>query len=181
MKPEEGFAVMAVGLGSYVVDGWKSFRFSPKYPKVSNYSIKDLLNSSQVKFYALDCRNTNVDFLKNGELAALKLLDISEAEPHGTLTHCVSVYNPNNDRLEPGLNSYGPRVINFADILQYNYIPLAETISELLNSAKEAFGSPIEIEYAVDLDRLKKWFANILFVANQAIDRQPDSAQCSTR
>lgn len=155
MKPEEGFAVMAVGLGSYVVDGWKSFRFSPKYPKVSNYSIKDLLNSSQVKFYALDCRNTEVDFLKNGELAALKLLDISEAEPHGTLTHCASVYNPNNDRLEPGLNSYGPRVINFADILQYNYIPLAETISELLNSAKEAFGSPIEIEYAVDLDRSK--------------------------
>ncbi len=155
MKPEEGFAVAAVGLGTYVVDGWKSFRFSPKYPKVCIHSIKDLLNNSQVQFYALDCRDKNFDFLENGELAALKLMDISEAEKHGTLNHCVSVYNPNNDRIEPGLSAYGPRIVNFADILLYNYIPLAETISILLNTIKEAFGSPVEIEYAVDLERTK--------------------------
>ena len=155
MKPEEGFAVAAVGLGTYVVDGWKSFRFSPKYPKVTIHSIKDLLNSSQVQFYALDTSDTDIDFLEHGELAALKLLDISEAEKHGTLTHCASVYNPNNDRIEPGLGTYGPRIVNFADILQYNYIPLAETISIMLNTVKEAFGSPVEIEYAVDLDRSK--------------------------
>lgn len=153
MKPDEGFAVAAVGLGTYVVDGWKSFRFSPRYPRVSMYSIKDLLNSSQVQFYALDCREREIDFLKDGELAALSLLDISEAEKHGTLQHCVSVYNANNDRLEPGLASYGPRVINFADILQYEYIPLAKTISILLNAIKESFGSPVEIEYAVDLNK----------------------------
>lgn len=155
MKPEEGFAVAAVGLGSYVVDGWKSFRFSPRYPKVTVHSIKDLLNSSQVQFYALDCRDRHFDFLEYGELAALQLLDISEAEKHGTLTHCVSVYNPDNDRIEPGLSTYGPRIVNFADILQYNYIPLAETISILLNTIKEAFGSPVEIEYAVDLDKTR--------------------------
>jgi hypothetical protein len=88
-------------------------------------------------------------------LAALKLLDISEAEKHGTLNHCASVYDSNNDRIEPGLRSYGPRIINFADILHYNYIPLAETISVLLNTIKEAFGSPVEIEYAVDLEPTK--------------------------
>lgn len=152
MKPEEGFAVAAVGLGTYVVDGWKSYRFSPRYPKVSIHSTKDLLNNSQVQFYALDCSEKDFDFLEHGELAALKLLDISEAEKHGTLTHCASVYNPNNDRIEAGLSAYGPRIINFANILQYNYIPLAETISTLLNTVKEAFGSPVEIEYAVDLE-----------------------------
>lgn len=152
MKPEEGFAVAAVGLGTYVVDGWKSYRFSPRYPKVSIHSIKDLLNNSQVQFYALDCSEKDFDFLEHGELAALKLLDISEAEKHGTLAHCASVYNPNNDRIEAGLSAYGPRIVNFANILQYNYIPLAETISTLLNTVKEAFGSPVEIEYAVDLE-----------------------------
>ncbi len=152
MKPDEGFAVAAVGLGTYVVDGWKSFRFSPKYPRVSMYSIKDLLNSSQVQFYALDCTVKNIDFVKHGELAALKLLDISEAEKHGTLRHCASVYNATNDRVEPGLSVYGPRIVNFADILQYNYVPLSETISVLLNTIKEAFGSPVEIEYAVDIE-----------------------------
>lgn len=156
MKADEGFAVAALGLGCYVVNGWKAYRFSPKYPNVSIYSVKDLINSTQVKFYALDCReDNNFDYLKDGEMASLKLLDISEAEKHGTLTHLVSVYNPDNDRVEPGLSSYGPRIINFANILKYGYLPLPETISMILNTVKEAFGSPIEIEYAVDLEKRK--------------------------
>jgi hypothetical protein len=32
MKPDEGFCVAAVGLGRYVVEGEKAFRFSPAYP-----------------------------------------------------------------------------------------------------------------------------------------------------
>lgn len=155
MKPEEGVSVAAFGLGTYVVDGWKSFRFSPKYPLISNSSLKDLLSSSQVQFFALDCKKTDADFLKDGELAALKLLDIYDAIPHGTLKHCVSVYNPDNDLLEPGDKGSGPLVVNFANILHYNYIPLAKTISTILSTVQEAFGSPVEIEYAVDLDRTK--------------------------
>lgn len=155
MKPEEGFAVIGFGLGTYVVDGWKSYRFSPKYPAISMYSIKDLLNSSQVKFFAVDCTKTEIDYLKDGEHSALKLLDIYDAVPHGTLKHCVSVYNPDNDRLEPGDSGNGPLVVDFANILQYNYIPLARTISTILNTVREAFGSPVEIEYAIDLDTSK--------------------------
>lgn len=155
MKAEEGFAVIGFGLGTYVVDGWKSFRFSPKYPAISNYSLKDLLNNSQVQFFAMDCQKTDIDFVKDGELAALKLMDINDAKPHDTLKHCVSVYNNNNDRLEPGDTGFGPLVVNFANILHYNYIPLAKTIGTILSTVQEAFGSPVEIEFAVDLDRAK--------------------------
>ncbi|MBN2275020.1 MAG: hypothetical protein JXK95_11850, partial [Bacteroidales bacterium] len=153
MKPEEGFAVAAVGLGSYVVDGWKSFRFSPRYPKIEMFTTKDLINSSQVQFYALDCSKNDCDYVNEGELASLVMLDISEAEKHGTLKHCVSVYNPINDQIEPGLSSAGPRIVNFADILKYNHIPLAKTIDIMLGTIEEALGSPVEIEYAVDLNR----------------------------
>ena len=153
MKPEEGFAIAAVGLGSYVVEGWKSYRFSPKYPKIEMYTTKDLINSSQVQFYALDFSKSNVDYVKDGELASLALLDISESEKHGTLNHCASVYNPANDRIESGLSAAGPRIINFADILKYNYIPLAQTLDTMLGTIEEALGSPVEIEYAVDLNR----------------------------
>ncbi|MDA3816015.1 MAG: hypothetical protein PF486_01475 [Prolixibacteraceae bacterium] len=155
MKPEEGFAVTAIGLGTYVVNGWKSYRFSPAYPKVSVYSIKDLLNSTQVQFFALNCKNYDFDLVENGESATLDLLEISEAEKHGTLKHCVSVYNANNDRVEPGLSAYGPRIVNFANILQYDYMPLAETIRAILHTIEEAFGSPVEIEFAVDLEKGK--------------------------
>ncbi|MBN2480486.1 MAG: hypothetical protein JXB19_02000 [Bacteroidales bacterium] len=153
MKPEEGFAVVAFGLGSYVMEGWNSYRFSPKYPNVEMFTTKDLINTSQVKFYALDCSKNDFDYVKNGELASLLLLDISEAEKQQTLNHCVSVYNPDNDRIEPGLSDAGPRILNFADILKYDYIPLAETIDNMLITMEEALGSPVEIEYAVDLNR----------------------------
>ena len=32
MTPQDGFAVIAVGLGQYVMEGERSFRFSPSYP-----------------------------------------------------------------------------------------------------------------------------------------------------
>ena len=155
MKPEEGFAVAAVGLGSYVVNGWKSYRFSPTYPRASVYSTRDLLNSTQVKFYALKCNDLSCDLLQDGELASLELLDIAVAEKHGTLKHCASVYDVDNDRVEAGLDARGPRIIDFASILQYDYIPLAQTLNVILRDVEEALGSPVEIEYAVDLDRGK--------------------------
>ncbi|QEN05314.1 hypothetical protein EW093_11515 [Thiospirochaeta perfilievii] len=153
MKPEEGFAMTALGLGSYVVEGMNSYRFSPKYPNVDMYSNKDLINSSQVKFYALDCRRENMDYAVDGELASLTLLNISEAEKHGSLKHCASVYDQQNDRVVPGLSTPGPRILNFANILKYNYIPLAKTLEILLNTLKESLGSPVEIEFAVDLNK----------------------------
>jgi hypothetical protein len=152
MKPEEGYAVAAVGLGYYVVGGNKSYRFSPEYPNIEIYSTKDLLNSTQTNFYAVDLSKKDIDFNADGELASLQLLDISIAEKHGALKHSASVYNPDNDRIEPGLDAYGPRVINFADILKFDYTPLAPTINVMLNTIKEALGSPVEIEYAVDLN-----------------------------
>jgi hypothetical protein len=145
--------VAAIGLGSYVVEGWRSYRFSPRYPKIEMYTNKDLLNSSQLKFYALNMAKSEVDYVTDGELASLELLDISVAEKHGTLNHCASVYLSDNDRIEPGLILPGPRVINFADILKFHYIPLAETIDMMLGTIEDALGSPVEIEYAVDLNK----------------------------
>lgn len=153
MKPEEGFAVAAVGLGSYVVEGWRSYRFSPRYPKIDMYTTKDLMASSQLKFYALNTRRNEVDYVTDGELASLELLDISVAEGHGTLSHSASVYIADNDRIEPGLSNPGPRIINFADILKFHYIPLAETLDNMLTTIEDALGSPVEMEYAVDLTR----------------------------
>ncbi|HJX71723.1 MAG TPA: DUF5752 family protein, partial [Bacteroidales bacterium] len=153
MKPEEGFAIAALGLGSYVMEGGKAFRFSPRYPHIEMFSTRDLLNTTQVNFYAVDLSKQVIDLMKYGDKASLALLEINIAEKHGTLKHLASVYNPDNDRIEEGLASYGPRILNFADILKHNYFPLAETIDIMLHTVKEALGSPVEIEYAVDLTR----------------------------
>ncbi|TSA29049.1 MAG: pyruvate, phosphate dikinase [Bacteroidetes bacterium] len=155
MKPEEGFAVMALGLGRYVVEGERAFRFSPHYPNLEINSAEDQLKGSQVRFYGVDLAKKDLNLLE-GEEAGLRIMDIDNAERHGTINHMVSVFSPENNRIVPGLRHAGPRVINFADILKYNYIPLAKTIGLVLDVVKEAMGSPVEIEFAVDLTRDKE-------------------------
>lgn len=154
MKPEEGFAVAAVGLGRYVVEGQKAFRFSPKYPGIEINSPKNQFKNSQVKFYAIDLDRKNLNLFE-GEMAGLSYEDISVAEKQGTLNHCASVYNPDSNTIYPGVKKRGPRIVNFANILKHNYIPLHQTLDLVLNLGRDAMGSAIEIEYAVDLKKDK--------------------------
>jgi len=152
MKPEDGFAVMAVGLGHYVVEGERAFRFSPAYPALDIISNQDMWKNSQVHFYAVDMNKKDLNLLE-GENAGLVKLEISVAEQHGTLRHSASVYNADNDTITAGLETPGPRVINFANILKYDHVPLATTIRTILDVVTEATGNPSEIEFAIDLTR----------------------------
>ena len=152
MKPQDGFAVIAVGLGQYVVEGDRAYRFSPAYPSLDIISQKDMFKNSQVQFYAVDMSKKEFNLLE-GENAGLTILNISEAEKHGTIKHSASVLNTDNDIITPGLDSPGPRVINFANILKYDYVPLASTLRVVLDVVTEAFGTPVEIEFALDLTK----------------------------
>lgn len=155
MKPEEGFANIALGLGKYVVEGEKTYRFSPKHPTIDVHSNQDIIKNSQVDFYALNMENRDLDFIEAGEDVGLCRQSITEAEKHGTLKHLTSVYDANNDRLEPGLSATGPRILNFSNILKYDYTPLAKALDVVLNVFKETVGGPVEIEFAVDLSKDK--------------------------
>ena len=153
MEPEDGFAVAAVGLGMYVVGGENAYRFCPKYPGINTLIDKDMVRDSQKEFYAIDMDHSQFDLENGGENAAIRKMKISFAEKDGVLQHCASVYDHENDCLLPGTDNPGLRVINFANILKYKYVPLADTLSMLLRLFREAMGSPVEIEYAVDLEK----------------------------
>jgi len=155
MKPEDGFSIIALGLGTYVVDGEKAFRFSPKHPKLKAKSPKDQFKDSQLYFYAVDLSRHDLDLL-SGESAGIARLDIYDAELHGSIKHLVSTYNADNDMIVPGLRNFGPRILDFANILQHDYIPLANTIDAMLKIVSESMGTPVEIEFAVDLNKDKE-------------------------
>lgn len=152
MKPEDGFSVAAVGLGMYVVGGENAYRFCPLYPNINPTMVAEQVSDSQKGFYALDLTISTPDLIMNGEAASIKRFRIKDALHDGTLDHCASIYDVENDTLIPGVNSNGPLVVDFANILKYNYLPLADTLQILLKLFKEAMGSPVEIEYAVDLE-----------------------------
>ncbi|MDP3915142.1 MAG: PEP/pyruvate-binding domain-containing protein [Bacteroidota bacterium] len=153
MEPEDGFAVSAIGLGMYVVGGESAYRYCPKYPEINTTGIHDLVRDSQKEFYAIDMDHSQFDLENGGESAAIRKMKISFAEKDGVLQHCASVYDYENDCLIPGVDSPGLRIIDFANILKYKHIPLAATLQLLLKLFREAMGSPVEIEYAVDLEK----------------------------
>jgi len=159
MQPEDGFAVIAAGLGRYVVEGEKAFRFSPKYPTLENNTPRDQYLTSQVELYAVDLSKKELNLLE-GDTAGLVRLGIDDAERHGVIKHCASVYSAENNSIYPGIDRPGPRIINFADILKYDYIPLAKSLTEILDIVKEALGTPVEIEFAIDLTRDKEYKAS---------------------
>ncbi|MCW3804390.1 PEP/pyruvate-binding domain-containing protein [Plebeiibacterium marinum] len=152
MKPEDGFAVIGVGLGKYVVGGEKAWRFCPKYPNLELNSIQDQIKDSQTHFYAIDLKKSNCDISNAEEDTFIQKLLIREAEEDGNLRLCASVYDYNYDRIVNNLNKRGPRILNFANILKYEYTPLAKSLELLLKYFKQAMGAPVEIEFAVDLN-----------------------------
>ena len=152
MEPEDGFGVIAVGLGQAVVGGEKAFRFCPKYPALNNSSIVDQIRDSQREFYAIDMNYNDFDLTMEGEMAAIRKYKIIEAEKDGVLEHCASTYSHENDYITPGIATRGPRIINFANILEYQHVPLPKALMLLMKLFKQAMGAPVEMEYALDLN-----------------------------
>jgi hypothetical protein len=74
---------------------------------VENFSPKDLYKNSQTRFIAVDLAKKDFNLLE-GEMAGLRELEIDESERHGTLRHLASVYDPDNQRIVPGLTQPAP-------------------------------------------------------------------------
>lgn len=156
IKPEDGFAVIALGLGSYVVGGEKTYRFCPRFPKLQLASLQDMARDSQKYFYAIDMQHTDYNLGQDGEQAAIRQYDLKAIEADGNLQHCASVYDFLNDRLTYDFSVRGPRIVNFPDILLYDYIPLASTLDILLDIFSQAMGAPVEMEFSVNREN-EEW------------------------
>ena len=150
-QPQDGIATIAVGLGKYVVDGERAYRFAPPYPEMDMLPPKEQLRASQRNFYALDMSRTALD-LESGEDATLISYDIKVAEKDGALRHCASVWDNNDDRIRDGLEAQGPRIVNFRNILKYDSFPLARILKQALDLIRDAMETPVEIEFAINLD-----------------------------
>jgi hypothetical protein len=177
MKPEDGFAVIAVGLGQAVVGGEKAYRFCPKYPALNNNSVQDQVRDSQREFYAIDMSNQSIDLMMEGEMAAIKKYKISEAEKDGVLDHCASTYSIENDYITPGIGTRGPRIINFANILEYEHVPLADTLILLMKLFTQAMGSPVEMEYALDLNKGENGWPTFYLLQLKPLIRREDDIE----
>ncbi|MBQ7631504.1 MAG: phosphoenolpyruvate synthase [Paludibacteraceae bacterium] len=152
-KPEDGIVKIAYGLGKAVVDGEQVLRFSPKYPKnVLQTSTTDLaMRETQQSMLALSLSpehfKTSIDDAVN-----LERIPIHECGQFENLKLIASTYDRENMRIIDSCYPDGPRIVTFAPQLKFNTFPLAAIIQELLDIAKQEIKTPIEIEFAVNLE-----------------------------
>ena len=152
-KPEDGIVKIAYGLGKTVVDGEQVLRFSPKYPKnVLQTSTVDLaMRETQQSMLALSLNperfKTSIDDAIN-----LERIPIHECGQFDSLKMIASTYDRENMRIVDSCYPDGPRIITFAPQLKFNTFPLSSIIRELLNIAQQEIKTPIEIEFAVNLE-----------------------------
>jgi hypothetical protein len=149
MKPEDGVASVALGLGKTVVDGGRCVRFCPAQPRkpMQSFSPEDYLENAQRSFLALDLSSTphklEADLVSFG-------LDVAAA--HGTLSNVGSVFSPDDDAVYDGLSHPGVPLVTMARVLAGRSFPLAQVLSFLLKAGAAACSCPIEIEFAVNLN-----------------------------
>jgi len=139
---EDGAARIAVGLGKAVVDGESGYMFCPKYPQIHWGSEEERWRESQRYFWALECGKDNINTLVQ--------LPVKVAEELNVLRHMASTWDPVSLRIVDGLSAGGPRVVDFRDILEYQWIPLPQILEDLLILARRAMGVPVEIEFSLD-------------------------------
>lgn len=153
-KPEDGIANIALGLGKNIVDGGTTLRFSPKYPKkILQLASPDMaLRETQRIFYALDLNPSCFKPSLDDGINLLKLR-IKEAEKDGSLNHIASTFDFNNNMIRDGVQHEGKKIITFANILKHNVFPLAEILDNALKIGQKEMNKPVEIEFAVNLNR----------------------------
>jgi hypothetical protein len=153
-KASDGVVTLALGLGKTIADGGLSWSYSPAYPKAPPpfNDVGDLLKNTQTHFWAVHMglppehdpiRET--EYLVNPGLA--------EAEADGALRYLVSTYDPGSDRLNPGLDTRGPRALTFAPLVGSRLLPFNDLLKRLLELSEAAIGGAVEIEFAINLDR----------------------------
>ncbi len=165
MKPEEGISHLALGFGKTVVEGEKTLRFSPKYPAiVPQFStVDDILSNAQRFFYVLRVKGypEELDF---DTFSNLEKREVDEAADEFPIKALASTYIPEEHRIRDTGYMPGPKILTFASVLKYNSIPLPELLCDFLELGRRGMGTPVEIEFAVNLSQNKGEKSDFFFL-----------------
>ncbi len=164
-RPENGVVSLALGLGKTIVDGGRSWTYCPSHPKAKPPfgSTKELLTQTQTQFWSVNMgKPPTYDPIQETEY--LFEGNLGHAEQDAVLREMASTYDPQSDRITMGIGPPGPRVLDFAPLLELNDIPLNGLVRNLLAICEEALENPVEIEFAVNFGQSGKGPARFGFL-----------------
>jgi hypothetical protein len=164
-RPEEGVVDLALGLGKIIADEGVAWSFSPQYPhtRPPYTTFTSLLKQTQKEFWAIDMRACG-ERQSPGELEHIRKYTLADAETDGALTHVASTFEAEDEKIIMGTGSAGPRVLDFAQILRADLIPLNALIKDVLRNCEELLHSKVECEFAVTFPRVGVYPARFGFL-----------------
>ncbi len=149
-RPEDGVVSLALGLGKTVVDGNKTWTYSPQYPKSPPpFKTTDaILQETQSDFWYVNMGETQA-YNPIDEIEYMRLENLTVAEKDNVLDHLASTFDLESERVSIGLGLRGPRILTFAPLLTLQTIPVNEVIKKMLKMFTDYFSQPVEIEFAM--------------------------------
>lgn len=152
MKREDGIATIVMGMGKTAMEGRKGLRFSPCYPSLlpQRSTIDDILDNSQREFLSLKMSTPDFQLGIDDEttLEKRQIMDASDDYPVRAL---AGTYVADERRIRTSANLPGLRVMTFDSVLKYEMFPMADILRTLLSIGQEGIGSPIEIEFSINM------------------------------
>jgi hypothetical protein len=149
-RPEDGVVDLALGLGKIIADEGIAWSFSPQYPhtRPPYTTFASLLKQTQKEFWTIDMGDAD-GRQALGELEHLQKCTLADAEADGALAHIASTFEAEDEKIVRGTTTAGPRVLDFAQILQADLIPLNRLIKDVLRNCEALLGSDVECEFAI--------------------------------
>ncbi len=152
LRSTDGIVSSALGLGRIITEGGSTVRFCPKYPHhlMQFSTVENTLKYSQQEFFALNLDKLGGETNLREDLLISKY-NMNEADKDGIMEWLGSTYSHENHQIYDGVSRDGTRLFTLAPILKYRVIPLPEIVELLLEMGSWGMGSPVEIEFAVNL------------------------------
>jgi hypothetical protein len=152
MKPEDGIATIALGLGKTVMEGEKALRFSPRHPQMlpQRSTVQDILENSQRHFFSLRLGGP-YPALGINEDVNLEKREVTDAAAEPAVGALCGSFLPDENRIRESFDRKGYPVLTFARVLKFDLFPLAPLLCDVLALGQEGIGSPVELEFSVNL------------------------------
>ena len=149
-KSEEGVVEVAAGLGSYIVDGGKSLRFSPKHPSrvLQTSTVELTLRDTQTFLHALPDSVVETSGFSTDDCFNIVKVPVADAFKAGALPCLVSTFDMDDRIIRDNAFGSGRKLVTFANVLKHDKFPLAGIADFMLSTGQYEMGRPVEIEFA---------------------------------
>jgi len=149
-KPQDGVVDLALGLGKTIVDGGKTWTYSPAFSRRPPpfESVDEMFAETQNEFWAVNMGEPP-EYNPVKETEFMQMYDLGAAESDGSLRFVASTFDAQSDRFSVGVAEKGPRAITFAPLLAVEELPFNRVVKSMLEECEKELETPVEIEFAM--------------------------------